>query len=355
MVLQKEMGNFKHTNWTKIWAGTWSFLSCSHFDQEYTDLIRFGGRPFLSQSIIFFSKGNSNCWATQNDRDLLGNFLAKEISDDNHKAVEVCNNLKSQVDSILGFIDSTINQNINLSIYNLFLEKVVEYYHHHIYVKYVVDYLPADSLKKLLPYFEEARIYAEIVFKRTEDFIDKLADNISKDLNLPSHLVKCLTHQELENYFKNKIIPPKDLLGQRYHKSVLLFSGQELIVLTGKEVDRIESDIIGLQGFSGQIKGSIAFPGKAIGKARVILDPMKAKDFEEGDVLVAGMTRPDYLSLMKKAAAFVTDGGGILCHAAIVARELKKPCIIGTQKSTIFFKDGDLLEVDADKGIVKKI
>ena len=59
--------------------------------------------------------------------------------------------------------------------------------------------------------------------------------------------------------------------------------------------------------------------------------------------------------LMKKAAAFVTDGGGILCHAAIMARELKKPCVIGTKIATQVLKDGDLVEVDADKGIVRKI
>lgn len=58
---------------------------------------------------------------------------------------------------------------------------------------------------------------------------------------------------------------------------------------------------------------------------------------------------------MKKAAGFVTDAGGILSHAAIVARELKKPCVIGTQRATKILKDGDIIELDANKGIVKKI
>ena len=70
---------------------------------------------------------------------------------------------------------------------------------------------------------------------------------------------------------------------------------------------------------------------------------------------MAGMTTPEYLPAMEKAAAFVTDEGGILCHAAIVARELKKPCIVGTQYATKIFKDGDLVEVDAEKGVVRKI
>ena len=58
---------------------------------------------------------------------------------------------------------------------------------------------------------------------------------------------------------------------------------------------------------------------------------------------------------MHKAAAFVTDAGGILSHAAITAREMKKPCVIGTQIATKVFKDGDFIEVDANKGIVRKI
>jgi pyruvate,water dikinase len=58
---------------------------------------------------------------------------------------------------------------------------------------------------------------------------------------------------------------------------------------------------------------------------------------------------------MEKAAAFVTDQGGITSHAAIVAREMKKPCIIGTKIATKVFKDGDIMEVDANKGIIRKI
>lgn len=77
--------------------------------------------------------------------------------------------------------------------------------------------------------------------------------------------------------------------------------------------------------------------------------------FNDGDVLVTCMTTPDFLSIMKKSAAFVTDEGGITCHAAIVARELKKPCIIGTKIATQVLHDGDEVEVDAEKGIVRVV
>jgi pyruvate, water dikinase len=74
-----------------------------------------------------------------------------------------------------------------------------------------------------------------------------------------------------------------------------------------------------------------------------------------GDVLVTGMTRPEFVPLMKLASAIVTDEGGITCHAAIVSRELGKPCVIGTKNATKVLRDGMLIEVDAEKGIVRII
>lgn len=76
---------------------------------------------------------------------------------------------------------------------------------------------------------------------------------------------------------------------------------------------------------------------------------------QEGDVLVTQMTFPSFIVAMKRACAFVTDEGGITCHAAIVAREMQKPCIIGTKIATQVLKDGDAVEVDAENGAVRVI
>ena len=74
-----------------------------------------------------------------------------------------------------------------------------------------------------------------------------------------------------------------------------------------------------------------------------------------GDVLVSVATTPSIVTAMKKAAAIVTDQGGLTCHAAIVSRELGVPCVVGTKIATASLKDGDLVEVDAMKGIVRKL
>lgn len=104
---------------------------------------------------------------------------------------------------------------------------------------------------------------------------------------------------------------------------------------------------------AGELKGQIAQKGKVSGRVRVLKKREQVASVQEGEILVSTMTTPDFLPAMRRAAAFVTDEGGITCHAAIVSRELKKPCIIGTKVATKVLKDGDEVEVDAEKGVVR--
>lgn len=102
-----------------------------------------------------------------------------------------------------------------------------------------------------------------------------------------------------------------------------------------------------------EIRGKVAYGGVVSGIVKCINSASEIDKVQEGDILVAAMTMPRYISAMKRAAAFVTDEGGITCHAAIIAREMKKPCIIGTKIATKVLKDGDRVEADAVRGIIK--
>ena len=106
---------------------------------------------------------------------------------------------------------------------------------------------------------------------------------------------------------------------------------------------------------SDSVVGQIASKGTARGIVRIVRTRSHCTAVEEGDIIVSPMTTPDFLPAMQRAAAYVTDEGGITCHAAIVSRELKKPCIIGTKYATQILKDGDLVEVDAERGVVTKL
>jgi pyruvate,water dikinase len=102
------------------------------------------------------------------------------------------------------------------------------------------------------------------------------------------------------------------------------------------------------------VRGLPASPGIGAGVAKVILDPhsKEADEFKEGEILVTKMTDPDWVPLMKKAAAIVTDEGGMTSHAAIVSRELGVPAIVGTGNATQVIKSGMEVTVDGGKGVV---
>lgn len=104
-----------------------------------------------------------------------------------------------------------------------------------------------------------------------------------------------------------------------------------------------------------QVTGVCACVGHVTGTARVVRNAHEVAVFNKGDILIANQTTPEYVPLMKKASAIVTDQGGITAHAAIISRELNIPCVIGTKSATKVFKDGDRVEVDATKGVVKKL
>jgi phosphoenolpyruvate synthase/pyruvate phosphate dikinase len=162
---------------------------------------------------------------------------------------------------------------------------------------------------------------------------------------------------------RNKKISPKEL---DKRNKVLFFSYFEKGLLKTKDIFGQEADEIKRsfkkQGEellpAGIIKGFVASAGKSgsavKGRVKIVLDP--ENDFlAEGEILVAGMTRPEFVPLMKKAKAIITNEGGITTHAAIISRELKVPCIIGTKIATEILHDGDLIEMDLKNGLVKII
>ena len=100
------------------------------------------------------------------------------------------------------------------------------------------------------------------------------------------------------------------------------------------------------------LRGLGAAPGTASGPVRILRSLAEAGKFTDGDVLVTRMTAPDWVPLMRRAAAIATNSGGMTCHAAIVSRELGIPCVIGTQTATEKLRDGELVTVDATRGLV---
>jgi pyruvate,water dikinase len=100
------------------------------------------------------------------------------------------------------------------------------------------------------------------------------------------------------------------------------------------------------------LKGQGAAPGIASGKVIIIRDVKDTGAVKEGDILVTRMTNPDMVPAMRKVAAIITDEGGMTCHAAIVSRELGTPAIVGTRNATNQLKNGQVITVDGEMGLI---
>lgn len=180
---------------------------------------------------------------------------------------------------------------------------------------------------------------------------------IARRLGIPKEQVDCLSITEIKYGLKNGRLPKK-LLGdikQRQKPFVLIMKDLKYLWLYKNKAQNFfeKSDLISdLKGVN-QINGVVASLGHVNGIVKVCKLSTEIDKVKNGDVLVAAMTTPDFVPAMKRAAAIITDEGGITCHAAIISRELNKPCIIGTKIATQVLKDGDLVEVDTDTGIIR--
>ena len=340
--------------WTNRWAGSYTFISCSYWGPQYfKKLSEILGKGFET-TIFIHKKGTVSFLVKKDELDNLGNFLARKVKHD-QSTLELLNILKENTDIIMNLMGTLSGKIINEEEYEMFREVFEKHLAYHVFMKKTVDYLPRDLLSEMLPKFKEARLYSEAVYSRTEKFFRDLAMAISKKENFESELLTCLTQDEFEKYISTQTLPRKNTLKDRYEFSVLICERGILQVLTGEAAINFEKEMSKADPAEEIIRGTPVFPGIVRGRCRIIMDPFADVQFEQGDILVAGMTRPEFVRFYRKAAAIVTDAGGMLCHAALIAREMKKPCIVGTEKATKKFKDGDIIQVDATLGIVKKL
>lgn len=178
---------------------------------------------------------------------------------------------------------------------------------------------------------------------------------------LPGELPKILSGKNFANIanerMKFSIITcqtqmknPRNLLKGWIERGIKVYTGQKAKNFLKKQ--KFEKIKI-VQ--TNELTGTCACPGAATGIIKIINVPDEMYKMNQGDIMLSHTTFPALAPAMKKAAAIITEDGGITCHAAIVARELQTPCVVGCKNAIAILKDGDVVEVDANKGIVKKI
>jgi len=101
------------------------------------------------------------------------------------------------------------------------------------------------------------------------------------------------------------------------------------------------------------LKGTPASLGTVKGKVKILRDPSESHKVKKGDILVVEMTDPLYMTAIMKAGGIITNVGGMLSHAAIVSRELKIPCLVGTENATEILTEDQLIILDATRGEIR--
>ena len=176
---------------------------------------------------------------------------------------------------------------------------------------------------------------------------------IAERIGVPFDDLQLLTEDEVPAVLEGEPLPP-NLPARRRH-AIMVIEGHTHYFY-GQAVDQIEA-ILYKDTYSGirELKGTTGFRGVVRGKVKVLLTDRELGKLDKGDILVANLTNPNYDPAFGIVAGVITDEGGILCHSAIMAREFRIPCIIGTKIATRALKDGDMVEVDATMGVVRII
>lgn len=350
-ILQPDLEAYKRRDWVNVSKGHWSFLSCTDFISCYTHDLQIEGEHPFYHPVQVCSGDASELWFLKSELDAFGERI-KHINTP-EKITELLSNVARTGTEALSYIRNSKAESFDSARYRTLWEKIRDYYQYHLVVKYLGEYLSKEDLEKYASSLKDACVqYGEPIFNESEKLAKQIIESLGLKTGVSKDLLAFLTRDELDMYYAQRLLPAVEELEQRRTKSLIIGSPEGYRWVTGEDAKLLESYLYGASEHTAEkIVGSSAFKGKVTGTARVVGDPRTAV-FNEGDILVTGMTHVDYLPLVQKSSAIVTDAGGILSHAAIIARELKKPCVIGTKNATKLIKDGQKIQVDADIGVI---
>ncbi len=216
--------------------------------------------------------------------------------------------------------------------------------------------LRGSDSERIINDFFNLRIKIEGIFESMDLFIRKIVAEKLRYLNADPLLARFLTLSEFNKLFAEKYSINIDKLKAR-QKGYVIINGK---LYVNKSFPKLLQDANYTFDFFEKginfFKGQSAYIGKTVrGKAFLIFLSHHINNFPKDGILVTAMTAPNFLPAMKKAAAIVTDEGGLTCHAAIISRELKKPTLIATKIATKAIKNDDVVEVNTKNGTVKII
>ncbi len=186
-------------------------------------------------------------------------------------------------------------------------------------------------------------------------FLEKILTAVGLRSHIGLDVLRDTFPWELEDILKGKI--SADFIKKRRENCCIVWKegAKKADILDKKDSLEWEKKFAVESNKSQMIKGNCASKGKVTGKVRILLNASENDLLQDGEILVTFMTSPDFMGAVKRSAGLITNLGGITSHAAIISRELGIPCIVGTKNATEILETGDIVELDASNGTVKKI
>lgn len=221
----------------------------------------------------------------------------------------------------------------------------------------------AKNIHELGPFKLEARAYMNTFFLTPDCYRKRFSCLLGTQFGLSAENLEQYASQEIPELFDGVRVNA-EVVRARGSRYVSCSDGMAVFHVHGEEAARsIERFASESDARAGVVRGVCANPGTAVGRVRIFHLELASQEsvrariraMAKGDVLVAETTGPEIMEACQKAGAIVTNQGGMLSHAAIVSRELGIPCIIATGNATDVLKDGDTVEVDAEKGMVRVV
>lgn len=238
----------------------------------------------------------------------LKDLMASEVSLED-RGLKKLKNKKEAVESLNDFQGSLVN---------LIIESI--------YLKDEFKFFVNEILFKSRKLFEELSI-------RTKKSVDSIKD---------------LSPKEIITLLNNKKINKRN--GDEY---ILIGYNNKIILI--EDIEEFSRKYIKLEINNKELKGRSASKGIGKGIVKVILGQRDFSKFEKNNIIVTSNTTPDYVPIIKKASAIIAEEGGLTAHVSIVSREFGIPCIVGVANVTKLLNDGDLVEVNANKGTIRKL
>ena len=304
------------------------------------------GTPFRAL-FMYQYKNQAGIFRSTSDLEKFSKKLASKLLKNKSFANQTIKHSIASARWMLNFIKNKPQSTDLVKNQKLFFSKYHKFFTYHQAIQWGGDYLAKMHVqtknrrrqKQLSNSLQKTYQYSEMVVPSVEKQFKKLK------------LGHLLPEEINENLACNIKFKPKG-------RNVLLIKNRRL-VLPPKQAkmlkEIIDEKIKTTFKNSRQVHGLSVSTGIFTGKARVITELNKLPIVKPNEILITTMTRPQYNSVLKKIGALVTDEGGMVSHAAILAREFYIPCVTQTKLATKIFKTGDLVEVNANHGWVRKI